>query len=648
MATNVLLFAGLDKNGDNNLWVTDGTAAGTSEISVAGVGSEGLFGLPPASPYFAASPDGRVLFSGIDAKGDFNLWVTNGTSAGTSEISLAKQDPNGLIPQNLTVFGNKVLFEGLDKNLNSNLWVTDGTAAGTSELSVNGQNTQNFVPQDFTVLGSKVLFNGQDNKNISTGDYDLWVTNGTAAGTSEISVPASEVSPVIGLDPQDLVTFGSEVLFRGLDLSNLWGLWVTDGTVHGTSELVSHGSSFEPDDLTVFGDKVLFNSFDASDRVNLWVTDGTAAGTSELSVANVDTNDFDFGLLPQHFFVFGSEVLFSGEDANQLTGLWVTDGTSVGTSEISVAGANTSFGLEPFGFALLGSEVLFNGTDALSQQNLWVTDGTSAGTSELSVAHAASVGAGFSRPVVFSSGGSSEVLYASADLNNLGGLWVTDGTTAGTSELSVAGLGPAQGSPGDFIAFGSLFLFEGADANGHFNLWQTDGTAGGTSEISVPGASSLGLFDEQSSDVHIVPFGSEVLFAGNDSSGRNNLWVTDGTLASTSELSATGADATDGLFPRSLTLFGSEVLFSGLDTAQRTGLWVTNGTSAGTSELSVAHSQLFSQGVDNLTVLGSKVLFVATDVNFNSTLWVTDGTGAGTSELSVPNSEAFSGGQLAG
>ena len=98
MATSVLLFAGLDKNGDNNLWVTDGTAARTSEISVAGVGSEGLFGLPPALPYFAASPDGRVLFNGIDARGDFNLWVTNGTAAGTSEISLAKQDPGGLNP----------------------------------------------------------------------------------------------------------------------------------------------------------------------------------------------------------------------------------------------------------------------------------------------------------------------------------------------------------------------------------------------------------------------------------------------------------------------------------------------------------------------------------------------------------------------
>ena len=108
------------------------------------------------------SSDGRVLFSGIDAKGDFNLWVTNGTAAGTSEISLAKQDPGGLIPQFLTVFGSKVLFEGSDKNHHGNLWVTDGTAAGTSEISVTGQHTQSFVPQDFAVLGSKVLFNGQE------------------------------------------------------------------------------------------------------------------------------------------------------------------------------------------------------------------------------------------------------------------------------------------------------------------------------------------------------------------------------------------------------------------------------------------------------------------------------------------------------
>jgi ELWxxDGT repeat protein len=293
------------------------------------------------------------------------------------------------------------------KKHDGNLWVTNGTAVGTSELSVKGQHPHSFVPQDFTVLGSKVLFNAQDSSN----NYDLWVTNGTAAGTSEISVPSTNVSPVVGIDPQNLVTLGSEVLFRGLDHSNLWGLWVSDGTVQGTSELVRHGSSFVPDDLTVFGNKVLFNSFDASDRINLWVTDGTAAGTSLLTVANIDTNESDEGLSPRHFFVFGSEVLFAGDGPDRLTGLWVTDGTGAGTSEISVAGADIAgFGLEPSGFTLLGSEVLFSGTDALSQPNLWVTDGTSAGTSELSIANAASVGAGFFQAVVFGSGGSSEVL----------------------------------------------------------------------------------------------------------------------------------------------------------------------------------------------------------------------------------------------
>jgi ELWxxDGT repeat protein len=111
-----LLFTGFDQNGDDNLWVTDGTAAGTSEISVAGVGSEGLFG-PDPFPYFAALPGGRVLFNGIDAKGDFDLWVTNGTAAGTSEVSITNHGVDGLNPQFLTVFGSKVLFMGVDAQI---------------------------------------------------------------------------------------------------------------------------------------------------------------------------------------------------------------------------------------------------------------------------------------------------------------------------------------------------------------------------------------------------------------------------------------------------------------------------------------------------------------------------------------------------
>ncbi len=37
--TSRAVFAGYDANGYTNLWVTDGTAAGTSELTVAGATS---------------------------------------------------------------------------------------------------------------------------------------------------------------------------------------------------------------------------------------------------------------------------------------------------------------------------------------------------------------------------------------------------------------------------------------------------------------------------------------------------------------------------------------------------------------------------------------------------------------------------------
>ena len=42
-------------------------------------------------------------------------------------------------------------------------------------------------------------------------------------------------------------------------------------------------------------------------------------------------------------------VVFNGIDQNNLASLWITDGTSAGTSELSVTGASAN-GLNPHGF----------------------------------------------------------------------------------------------------------------------------------------------------------------------------------------------------------------------------------------------------------------------------------------------------------
>ena len=200
MSTSVVLFNGLGSNDEPGLWVTDGTAAGTSELSVEL--STGL------NPQFITNFNGKALFAGADpsSTGD-GLWVTDGTAAGTSEIGgpgstgISEANFDGLQPGYFQVYKGEALFRGaagLAGGEVFGLWVTNGTAAGTSEIGGNknvgikNADSGGLLkdPPDFTPFNGKVLFRGWDNK----GEVGLWVTNGTAAGTSEL--PRSPVRPL--------------------------------------------------------------------------------------------------------------------------------------------------------------------------------------------------------------------------------------------------------------------------------------------------------------------------------------------------------------------------------------------------------------------------------------------------------------------
>src|SRR5277367_3217160 len=117
-----------------------------------------------------------VLFEGVDTADDAGLWVTNGTAAGTYEltgISDANTGNLGLDPVPLTLFNGEVLFGGLSAN-DYGLWVTKGTAAGTYELTgISGMGTSGLEPYPFTVINGEMLLEGID----AAGVFGLWVTN---------------------------------------------------------------------------------------------------------------------------------------------------------------------------------------------------------------------------------------------------------------------------------------------------------------------------------------------------------------------------------------------------------------------------------------------------------------------------------------
>jgi ELWxxDGT repeat protein len=415
LGTKVIFEADFLTTGYLGLCVSDGTAAGTMELTAAGASSLGLFNIDSVPDFTVLGS--KALFVGFSTSG-VDLWVTDGTSAGTSEVIVVGSFSTGLFfngeNPDFTVIGNKALFEGVDSGDHLNLWATDGTSAGTSELTVAGTSSTGLFNDvsspDFTVLGTKWLFEGLDTNN----DLGLWASDGTSAGTSELTAAnaykgglfsntVAGNANVVFVDP-DLTVLVNKAVFAGYDASGHSNLWVTDGTSAGTSEVTTSnafaGGLFNQTnagtfaasvpDFTVLGTKALFEGYDTSGHIGLWVTDGTSAGTSELAVAGANPNGLFLGVSNPDFTVFGSQLLFSGDDAAGHIGLWITNGTAAGTSEIVAAGASPS-GLVPTDITVLTpvpsltntSDFYDNGNSDFLFQNssgegdIWELNGTS-------------------------------------------------------------------------------------------------------------------------------------------------------------------------------------------------------------------------------------------------------------------------------
>jgi ELWxxDGT repeat protein len=453
MSRHVVLYDASDSAGEPNLWSTNATAAGTFEIG--GLESSGISGASVGlNPQYLTVFHNEVVFSGQDnSPYGPGLWITNGTAAGTHEIggqgstNITDANPDGLGPGGFAVFGNELLFRGeagTGGNETPGLWVTDGTAAGTFEVGGNlnagisyaspGGLIPGFVPGYplFTVFNGEALFTGRD----ADGNQGLWVTNGTAPGTFELTnipgafsvgppgTPGTDVMGALG----NMTVLGNEVVFRGNDQQDTNGsLWVTNGQQGGTFEVggqlnagiaeapsgtgTIQGIGMVPNDITTFNGHVLFAGFDNTlehslngynDTDALWISDGTPGGTTEIggagnagiSGANSAASGgiFWYGNVEYpDFTVYGNEVLFVGFDDGPTAhvGLWVTNGTAAGTSEIGgIGNSGISGGLNLYqngspDFTLYNGEVLFHGEDGSGHQGLWITNGTAAGTHEI-------------------------------------------------------------------------------------------------------------------------------------------------------------------------------------------------------------------------------------------------------------------------
>lgn len=578
------LYFGGDGGSGSELWKSDGTAAGTVMVKEIYAGTTS--GLPNAgNPSNFCIMGGKLYFSASDANGT-ELWVTDGTAAGTVMVKDINTTAGASSsPSRLTAIGSTIYFRASDGTANAaELWKSDGTAAGTVLVKDINPGTGTSSIDQLAVIGSALYFQAND----GTNGAELWKSDGTAGGTT--MVKDINATAATGSLPTNIVSNGTYLLFSADNGINGTELWKSDGTAAGTAMLINinpdNGNSAIAN-LTAIGSRVVFSANDGTTGNEIWATNGTAAGT--LQLADINTSTAGASSNPIRMTPFGGNLYFSATagTATGFTGneLYKTDGTPGGTVLVKDINAGT-LNSNPRSFTAQGGALYFCATEAATGAELWKTDGTATGTvlvkDIVSGTGSSTPGGSSSNSVDMFSTGS--MLYFVA-LNQVSGQETGWDLYSSTGAIGSGGLlkdiNPAfsaNGNPNNFVSLGvgNTVYFVADDGTIGPELWKSDGTTAGTVLLKEITPGSTGTVFSK-----MLVLGGKFYFSAYSPTAGEELWQSDGTVAGTIVLK----DINSGIAsssPQSLTLCGSYIYFSADNGTAGRELWRTDGTAAGT------------------------------------------------------------------
>lgn len=407
----------------------------------------------------------NLFYTACDPTFGCELWRAT-ANGGSSLLKDLTPGSSGSNPTEITAVGSRVFFSGMDANQSHELYMSNGTQAGTRLVRdiADAATYLSSYPTFLTGVGDVVYFSAQDN----VGDRELWRSDGTYAGTRRVRNIAVGINDS---DPTALTVMGGELYFSAHDHTGASYLWTTDGTPAGTVKVTARRFYGELRHMIAVGNVLYFQANDnnATNGAELWRSDGTAAGTR--MVRNIVTTA-GVGSEPRFLTASGGWVYFSAADGSGDRELWRSDGTTAGTRRVKNVNPDAGVSSHPMQLTDVGGRLYFTAIHDFHIR-LWTSDGTAAGTVQLPATYAE----GSDSPDQLAAWGDHLVYRSRVGVED-DQLWITDGTAAGTrgiGPVSWSGFGPdhlGNNSPGDMVEFnGALWWRDHQAATGQ-ELWR--------------------------------------------------------------------------------------------------------------------------------------------------------------------------------
>jgi ELWxxDGT repeat protein len=230
---NFILLSGFSDNAGWELWKTDGTTAGTALVKdiYPGIGSGN-------DPWNGFVINGKFIFDGYTTAGR-RIFYSDGTEAGTDffpQRPAVLNDPNVSLIE-VVYSNNKAFFGSRTSSGVQGLWQTDGSIANTLPVSPYHISVDAALAPFGVVSSGKILYKSGNFVTALSPGYKLWngSTNNdwnSSSNWEDNSVPGNSDNVLIPLAANNPNITQSTILNS---------LWINGGSINNKSTLTING-----------------------------------------------------------------------------------------------------------------------------------------------------------------------------------------------------------------------------------------------------------------------------------------------------------------------------------------------------------------------------------------------------------------------